>query len=157
MWPKYMRLAKIHWTSSISTSSTCMNFRAIRKASRDSWWVLSSKYTFLKRFLYVIIFSFSRIRKIPHRIKKVSCFVRASFRRRRFPSQQHFYWQQIDQNHSFVLLAWSVTVLKGKWQILLSLLKVTVKHGLASNIVFVCNSLCHAILILQIWAVNCSN
>lgn len=34
--------------------------------------------------------------------------------------QQHFYWQQVDQNHSFVLLAWSVTVLKGKWQILLS-------------------------------------
>lgn len=41
---KYIRLAKIHWTSSISTSSTCMNFRAIRKASRDNWWVLSSKY-----------------------------------------------------------------------------------------------------------------
>lgn len=151
----YIRLAKMHWTSSMSTSSTCMNFRAKRKASRDSWCVLSSKYlqgttenlllrnnhlelwltikltfyyrftltgilhslrelkslhlsisalgettlslllekcnfcyayTFLKRFLYVMIFSFSRIRKIPHLMKKVSCLVRASFSRRRLPS-----------------------------------------------------------------------
>ena len=28
----------------MSTSSTCMNFKATRNASRDSWWVLSSKY-----------------------------------------------------------------------------------------------------------------
>ena len=34
----------MHWTSAMSTSSTCMNFKATRNASRDSWWVLSSKY-----------------------------------------------------------------------------------------------------------------
>lgn len=33
-----------------------------------------------------MIFSFSRIRKMPQRIKKVSCFARASFNRRRLPS-----------------------------------------------------------------------
>lgn len=32
----YIRLARIHWTSSMSTSSTCMNFKATRKASRDN-------------------------------------------------------------------------------------------------------------------------
>lgn len=34
----------------------------------------------------MIIFSFSRMRKMPHRMKKVSCLARASFRRRRLPS-----------------------------------------------------------------------
>lgn len=38
-----------------------------------------------------------------------------------------------------------------------TLLKVTVEHGFTSNIISVCNSLCHTILILQIWAVNCPN
>lgn len=165
----------MHWTSSISTSSTCMNFKAIRKASRDSWWVLSNKYlkektgknlllknnqlknlvlrktavlqlihfhrssalsernkehkyfyhsprwnyiepafakvrfcyayTFLKRFLYVMIFSFSRIRKIPHRIKKVSCFVRASFSRRRLPSLQR--WRNENMKRSYPNKKWN--------------------------------------------------
>lgn len=38
-----------------------------------------------------------------------------------------------------------------------TLLKVTIKHGFTSNVISVCNSLCHTVLILQIWAVNCSN
>lgn len=45
----YIKLARMHWTSSMSTSSTCMNFKATRKASRDSWWVLSNKYLQRKR------------------------------------------------------------------------------------------------------------
>ena len=40
----YIRLARMHWTSSMSTSSTRMNFKATRKASRDNWCVLSSRY-----------------------------------------------------------------------------------------------------------------
>lgn len=40
----YIRLARMHWTSSMSTPSTCMNFKATRKASRDNWCVLSSRY-----------------------------------------------------------------------------------------------------------------
>lgn len=43
-------------------------------------------HTFLKRFLYVMIFSFSRMRKMPQRMKKVSCFASASLSSSRLPS-----------------------------------------------------------------------
>lgn len=36
-----------------------------------------------------MILSFSRMRKIPHRMKNVSCLTKASFRSRRFPSLTH--------------------------------------------------------------------
>lgn len=34
--------------------------------------------------------------------------------------QQHFHWEQINENHPFVLLTRAVAVLKGKGQVLLS-------------------------------------
>lgn len=43
-------------------------------------------HTFLKRFLYVMIFSFSRMRKMPQRMKNVSCFASASLSSSRLPS-----------------------------------------------------------------------
>ena len=50
-----------------------------------------------------------------------------------------------------------VTVLKGKRPVLLNLLKVTVKHGLSSNIVPVCLPLCRTIIIFQVGAVSGSD
>ena len=43
----------------------------------------------MKRFLQVMIFSFSRMRKMPQRMKKASCLARASFSSRRLPSLGH--------------------------------------------------------------------
>lgn len=44
-----MRFARMHWTSSMSTSSTFIIFSATRKASRGSWWVFSRWYLQMDR------------------------------------------------------------------------------------------------------------
>lgn len=65
-------------------------------------------------------------------------------------TQQHLDRQQIDENESLVSLTGAMTVCEGEAQIFFSWFEVTVKHCFPAHIILVRDSLCLAVVVLQV-------